>query len=227
MALLLNIDTATEIASVCVSEDARCMAYVENNRQKEHASFIQNSISSALNEARVKLKDIDAFAVTSGPGSYTGLRVGMATAKGFCYAFQKPLIAINTLQVMTKAAIDVEKGSSGVLFCPMIDARRMEAFIALYNAELETVLPPQVIILNQFFFDTYLQAHHIKFLGSGSTKFQRLMIHINGSFLNIHATAQHLASLAAQAFAANQFADVSYTEPSYCKDVYTPQPQKN
>jgi tRNA threonylcarbamoyladenosine biosynthesis protein TsaB len=163
--IILNIDTATELASVCLSNNEQILAEKENAIQKEHASFIHLAIQQAVEQAGKSLKEIDAVAVTAGPGSYTGLRVGMATAKGLCYALSKPLIAINTLEVMTHGAITGQQNTftPDTLFCPMIDARRMEVFTSLYNSSLEDVLAPCALVLDSFFFKKWLEEGKIFF----------------------------------------------------------------
>src|ERR687889_642724 len=107
MPLILNLDTSTDKASVCIARDGETFELLENNQQKDHASWIHPAIDQILHQANLVINDLEAVAVTAGPGSYTGLRVGMATAKGLCYALSKPLVAINTLEVMTRAALDV------------------------------------------------------------------------------------------------------------------------
>lgn len=183
MALLLNIDTATEVASVCVALNGASLALIQNQQQKEHASFIHKGIAAILNKTGYKLHDIDAFAVTSGPGSYTGLRVGMATAKGFCYALSKPLIAINTLEVMAKGAIDTSgRAEKDMLFCPMIDARRMEVFTAIYNADLKVIFSPGAVIVEEGLLNDYMINNKILFFGSGSKKFMEIKSNPNSVF---------------------------------------------
>ena len=138
MAFILNIDTATEYAGVCISDAGNILAKEESNEQKNHAIFVQSAIKKILSELALKPVSIAAIAVTQGPGSYTGLRVGLASAKGLCYALNKPLILINTLEVMALASIEATKISgtdiSKFLFSPMIDARRQEVFTALYDS---------------------------------------------------------------------------------------------
>ena len=222
MPLLLNIDSATEVASVCVALNGASLALIKNEQQKEHASFIHTGIAGILKKTGYKLKDIEAFAVTSGPGSYTGLRVGMATAKGFCYALSKPLIAINTLEVMTQGAIDtVGRAEKGMLFCPMIDARRMEVFTAIYNGDIETIFSPRPVILEENFFNDYTINNKVLFFGSGSKKLLGIESNPNSVFAEIQANAAHLASLAEIAFRHGRFSDISYAEPTYFKDFHS------
>ncbi len=142
MGLILNIDTATETAQVSFAKDGKVLQSLTNELQKDHASFLQTAIQQLAKKNNLILTDVDGIAVTAGPGSYTGIRVGMASAKGLCYALNKPLIAINTLQVLTVAAQQELNNASEILFCPMIDARRMEVFTAIYNNTLAEILPP-------------------------------------------------------------------------------------
>jgi tRNA threonylcarbamoyladenosine biosynthesis protein TsaB len=222
LALLLNIDTATEVASVCVSLNGISLAFKENRHQKEHASFLHAAIKIILNEAGINISDIDAFSVTSGPGSYTGLRVGMASAKGFSYAFSKPLITINTLEVMAKTGLDNVIGlDPSTLLCPMLDARRMEVFTALYDIELKNVFPPQPLILQENSFNSLIAKGKIVFFGSGSDKFKAVVRSHNAVFEVVDYSAQSLASLADKAFQQKKFTDVSYSEPTYFKDFHS------
>ncbi|WP_018612929.1 tRNA (adenosine(37)-N6)-threonylcarbamoyltransferase complex dimerization subunit type 1 TsaB [Segetibacter koreensis] len=222
MPLLLNIDTATEIASVSVTRNGLPLAFLKNEYQKEHASFVHTAVATLLQKTGYQLKEFDAFAVTSGPGSYTGLRVGMATAKGFCYAFSKPLIAINTLEVMTKAALDsmgsLEQDS---LFCPMIDARRMEVFTAIYNSDFDQILSPRPLILEEKVFNSYMKDRKILFFGSGSLKFMQIETNPNSVFADISYDARHLGHLAEIAFHKKNFSNISYSEPTYFKDFHS------
>jgi tRNA threonylcarbamoyladenosine biosynthesis protein TsaB len=222
LSLLLNIDTATEIASLCITQNGTPLDFLKNEYQKEHASFVHAAIFALLDNTGYKLSDFDAFAVTSGPGSYTGLRVGMATAKGFCYAFSKPLIAINTLEVMTKAALNtIEQLESEMLFCPMIDARRMEVFAAMYNSHLENILAPAPLILEQKLFSNYMKNNKVLFFGSGSKKFREIESNVNAAFADIQHDARHLGCLAEVAFDQKNFSDISYSEPTYFKNFHS------
>lgn len=222
MALLLNIDTATEVASVCITDKGSALAFIKNENQKEHASFVHTAIADLLKKTGIKLSDFEAFAVTSGPGSYTGLRVGMAAAKGFCYALSKPLITINTLEVMAKAAIDANISyDKDFLYCPMIDARRMEVFGAIYNADLESVLAPQPVILNEQFFDIFMKNNKILFFGSGSIKLKQIQSNANGIFSAVQSDARALGKLADGIWYKRKFADILHAEPTYLKDFHS------
>jgi len=222
LSLLLNIDTATEVASVCITNNGQTLAFAKNENQKEHASFVHIAIESLLQKTGYKLADMEAFAVTSGPGSYTGLRVGMAAAKGFCYALSKPLITINTLEVMTKAAIDVcGKKEESFLFCPMIDARRMEVFTAIYNVHIESIISPQPRILDESSFSNYMISNKILFFGSGSNKFKQMQSNSNALFADIKSDARTLGQLSEESFYKRKFTNVSHSEPTYFKDFHS------
>lgn len=223
MALLLNIDTATEYASVCLSEEDKIVSILESRDQKNHASFIQPAIEKICQTTGIKLKDLDAISVTSGPGSYTGLRVGLSSAKGLCYALNKPLILVNTLEVMAQAAIIAYQGSSedNILFCPMIDARRMEVFTAIYDIHFQAVLPPCARILTENSFGEELSGRTLIFSGSGSFKMKKWPCHINGIFIDTIHNASNLANRALKAFQKKQFSNLAYSEPAYLKEFYT------
>jgi tRNA threonylcarbamoyladenosine biosynthesis protein TsaB len=218
LAVLLNIDTATEIASICLSQNAGSVGYRENRQPKEHGSFVHAAVESLLREAGMKLQDLDAFAITAGPGSYTGLRVAMAAAKGFCYALGKPLIALNTLEVMAQAALEAKSVEEDVWLCPMVDARRMEVFTALYDRHLRIKMWPRALILEEKILDPFIQARKILFFGSGSNKFRDLKPGANAQFQDVIYNATHLAILAEKSFYQQKFSDISYLQPEYLKD---------
>lgn len=220
MSYFLNIDTATEQASVCLSEDDRVLDMLISTDQKNHASFLQPAIQKLLQNTGMQLTEIDAVTVTGGPGSYTGLRVGLASAKGICFTLNKPLIIINTLEVMAIAAKKGESKEDKFLICPMIDARRMEVFAALYDQSLQTMMEPQPMILDQHSFAEFLEKQPILFFGSGAEKLKVILSHPNIRFKNGHHNAGHLAQLALKPFADQSFADLAYSEPLYLKAFF-------
>jgi tRNA threonylcarbamoyladenosine biosynthesis protein TsaB len=227
MAIILNIDTATEYASVCLSADGTCLALETNESQKDHASFIQPAIRKIIHETGKSLKEIDAIAVSNGPGSYTGLRVGLSTAKGLCYALDRPLILINTLEIIATAAIEPRKGEvTGTdalpLFCPMIDARRMEVFTAVYDQALALRLAPEALILDANSFGSLLEQQTVIFSGSGSSKFENICAHHNAIFLKLQHDARHMQTIAEKLYLLKSFADAAYSEPYYLKEFFTP-----
>jgi tRNA threonylcarbamoyladenosine biosynthesis protein TsaB len=218
MALILNIDTAVDIASICLAKDERLLSIAKNESQKDHASWLHLAIKELFEKNNLELVSVDAVGVTGGPGSYTGLRIGMATAKGICYALNKPLISMNTLLVMANAA----KQENADLLCPMIDARRMEVFTAIYTKELEVAKEPAAITLNENSFDEYLLNNSICFFGNGSNKFRTLKKHEKAIFSDIKIDASSMISLSEKMFAEKEFADLAYAEPLYLKEFYTP-----
>lgn len=225
MSLILHINTSDTLAGVSLGRNGQVLAYCENELQKEHASFLQPAIKRLLEAQRLTLHEVDAVAVVNGPGSYTGLRVGLASAKGICYALNKPLITINALKLMSKAAVmSMDKELQPLpLLCPMIDARRMEVFTAVYNKELETILPAQALVLTNESFVNILLQHKILFWGNGSAKYRKLTQHPNAHFTSEYATTEALAALSADAFSEKDFASVAYSEPFYLKEFYNGQ----
>ncbi len=224
MSLILNIDTSTEKASISIADHGNSISVAQNAEQKDHASWIHPAIASLLNQARCTIHDLEAVAVTAGPGSYTGLRVAMATAKGLCYALSIPLIRENTLRVMALAAKEsLEKKiiTENILFCPMIDARRMEVFTALFNPGLKEIIKSSAQVLQHELFLQYLSLNKIVFSGSGSKKFQQLVAHDNAIFSDISFSATQLAVLANNKFINGDFEDIAYAEPLYLKEFYT------
>jgi tRNA threonylcarbamoyladenosine biosynthesis protein TsaB len=214
---ILNIDTAVVSASLCLAKDDQVLKLKVNPSQKDHASWLHVAIKDMMEEAGLSLNELDAIAVSSGPGSYTGLRVSMATAKGLCYALQKPLITVSTLKMMAVAAID----ASTDLLCPMIDARRMEVFTAVYDHSLVEILSPVNIILEKESFKEQLHTSSILFFGNGSEKFKSLVTDSNAVFQNLEANAEHMTGLSFSQFEKKEFADLAYAEPYYGKAFYT------
>jgi tRNA threonylcarbamoyladenosine biosynthesis protein TsaB len=220
MALILNIDTATEAAGICLSENGESLLLYQNSEQKDHSSWLQPAIEKAMRETGYRLSDLKAVAVTAGPGSYTGLRVGMATAKGLCYALQIPLIVENTLKVMALAAKEQLPGFDGLL-CPMIDARRMDVFTAIYRTDLVACMPPQAMTVEQGSFDRWLELGNVSFFGGGSSKCKPLILDPRAHFVQIRYHAGYLGVLSFQLYLQSKFADTIYCEPAYTKEFYT------
>lgn len=220
MALILNIDTSTEAASICLCKEGKKFLLMENSDQKDHAAWLHVAIEKMMRDSGYGIKDLNAIAVTGGPGSYTGLRVSMATAKGLCYALQIPLITENTLMVMAFAAKEKNNDDS-ILFCPMIDARRMEVFTALYNNNLEEIIPPTAMVLDENSFSAQLQSNKIIFFGNGNKKWQRISTFKNAFFIEIPLLTEFLGIISENKFNNGQFTDIIYSEPVYTKEFYT------
>ena len=218
MSLILNIDTAVDAASVCLAKDGEGLQLATNENQKDHASWLHVAIAKIIKEEGFVMADLQAVAVSIGPGSYTGLRIGLSTAKGLCYALNIPLIAIGTLEMMAFAA----KNEEGGLICPIIDARRMEVFTAIYDKKLKPVIEPQAMLLNENSFAEFLSSNRIVFLGNGSNKLRSIISNNNAFFSSTKANASHLAQLSNKNFVKKEFADLAYTQPLYLKEFYSP-----
>ncbi len=218
MSLILNIETALEVASVCLASDGKALRMSTNDNPKEHSSWLHGSIVELMQHTGYSLSALDAVAVSIGPGSYTGLRVGLASAKGFCYALKKPLITVGTLEMMAFAVRDEATDLIG----PMIDARRMEVFTAIYDKSLREKISPGTMILEADSFKTILSTNELLFCGSGIKKLKELISGGNARFSDRVGDASHLAALAQARFNKKNFADLAYSEPLYIKEFYSP-----
>ncbi|HVM86608.1 MAG TPA: tRNA (adenosine(37)-N6)-threonylcarbamoyltransferase complex dimerization subunit type 1 TsaB [Puia sp.] len=219
--MILSIDTATESASICLSNNGNTLCLFENKDQKDHAAWLHEAIDEVIRSNGFSIKDITAVAVTEGPGSYTGLRVGLSAAKGLCYALQIPLITENTLKVMAYAATTQLKIDKASILCPMIDAKRMEVFTGLYTPDLEELILPTAVILDEHSFNDELNTCTIYFFGNGSIKWKKIATHKNARFVESSGHAGHLAQLAYQKLSKNQFTDIIYSQPAYIKDFHS------
>ncbi len=218
MSLFLLIDTAVQGASVCLADGKTIIGTAVSPSGKESASWLHVAIQTILQENNLVPTQLAAVAVSTGPGSYTGLRVGLSAAKGFCYALSIPLISINTLQMMAAGVPHTDTE----LRCPMIDARRMEVFTALYNSSLEAVMRPTNLILDEGSFSNWLAQHSITFFGNGSQKAKAIINHPNAFFVEYTATAADMVFLAAEKWRRKDFSDLAYSEPFYGKDFHSP-----
>ena len=223
MPITLNIDTATECGHVSLSNEGVVLHSVVNDIQKDHAAFLQPAIADILKITGHVMQDLDAVAVTAGPGSYTGLRVGLASSKGICYALNKPLIIINTLEVLAfslKEELSEEEISAGALLCPMLDARRLEVFTAVYNNELQALLDPVAMVLDQDSFAEMLSKHKMIFFGNGAAKWKNICKSSFAGFNTASITPSSLAKLALQYFRSGSFADLALSQPQYLKEFH-------
>ena len=214
MALILSIDASAEKATVVLAENGVPVAVMTNDVQKTHATWIHSAISECFRLAGAKITDLQAVGLTSGPGSYTGLRVGMATAKGICYALNVPLVAVNSLLAIASSTKQV----NGARICAMMDAGRMEVYAALYTAELEEIQAPAAIILDADSFSAELERNSIIFVGSGKNKFEKLCQNSNAIFSKDEFNASDFSSLIYTKFIQSDFASLAYLEPLYLKE---------
>jgi tRNA threonylcarbamoyladenosine biosynthesis protein TsaB len=229
MAFILNIETATALCSVALSVDGNIIALRETLEEKSHASMLTVFVEELLKEKNLTIGDLDAVAVGKGPGSYTGLRIGISTAKGLCYGANIGLIAVNTLTVLFQSALLSLKGNfkKDALFCPMIDARRMEVFTCLYNSTAVEMEPVSAKIIDGDSFRLWLDANEIYFFGSGMEKCRTVLNHQNAHFIDdIYPHAKALAKLAEIKYSKKEFEDIAYFEPFYLKDFIATVPKK-
>lgn len=227
MATILNIETSTHVCSVALCKDNKVITLKENKEGLNHAKLVTVFIDEILKENNLKLNNIDAIGTSRGPGSYTGLRIGVSTAKGLCYGANIKLVAIDTLQAMTVEAICRAGESKDALFCPMIDARRMEVFCALYdehNVQKEDI---KAVIVDDNSFKDILDKQKVIFFGTGAEKCKNTIKHKNAIFMdNIVPSAANMTSLANDAYNNNTFEDVAYFEPFYLKNFIATTPKK-
>ncbi len=219
MSLILHIDTSLEVASVSISRNGRTITSLENKIQKEHAAFIHYAIQNACKEVCVHLTDIQAVGVSIGPGSYTGLRVGLSAAKGLSYALAIPLITVGTLTAMAQAAV-LKNNDCTLFYCPMIDARRNEVYTAVYSAQMGEQIAPQPMVLDECAFSEMLKEKNIIFFGSGSYKWKGICINHNASFGDTGDLIGGATLIAYSKYCDKNFADIKLTIPLYTKDFF-------
>lgn len=220
MAIILNIETSTQVCSVALSVDGKIQSMQESCTKNSHAERITLFSEYVVKESGISFQDLDAVAVSKGPGSYTGLRIGVSTAKGFCFAINKPLISISTLKSMAAGMTQTTENPENFLFCPMIDARRMEVYSAFFNTDLEEIKPTAAVIVDEKFFNDLLVTKKTIFAGDGAAKCKDILSHQeNALFINdFNPSASFMAKLSEQKFHNQDFEDVAYFEPYYLKD---------
>ncbi len=228
MSLILGIETATKMCSVAISRDGVLLALKETGGEYSHSENLNHFIELVCKEAKIELSEIDAIAVSKGPGSYTGLRIGVSSAKGLCYGLEKPLIAVDTLKALVLAVINSNSFERTTLFCPMIDARRMEVYTALYNSKLEMVEPISAKIIDEQSFVDVLEKNQVVFFGDGAEKCKTLLSqYTNAVFIdNVEPSAKFVNQLATEKFNKQQFENVAYFEPYYLKEFLATTPKK-
>ena len=215
--ILLHIDTALDTAHCALSKNGVLLNFRSNTRQYDHAAWLHPAIDALLKENDINGHQMAAISVTEGPGSYTGLRVSMAAAKGLCYAWQLPLITVSSLRLLAMAALETAPGATVIY--PMIDARRMEVFMAGYNNTLHETMPPAAVVLNEQT-AARLIAPNTFFCGNGAFKMAGLGAD-DHSIINTPYGAEHHVLTAFKMFAEKMFTNVAYCEPLYAKPVYT------
>lgn len=229
--LILSLETSSPVCSVALHRlsNGVLVGQSELRLEKSHSSHLSVLVSQLLENSQHSLQDVAAVAVSDGPGSYTGLRIGAAAAKGFCYALDIPLMGISTLQALARQVASVTASAEELLFCPMLDARRMEVYTALYRHDGVEVMAPTPLVLDEQALAEHLAHHRLLFFGNGAAKFQPLVAgNTNAGFLaGIEPSAVAVGELAQQAYQRQEFRDVAYYEPFYLKEVYTTTPKSN
>lgn len=222
MSLILQIETATTVCSVALTKNGNLLAFKQLDERNIHAEIITLFIEELISANGIQYADIDAIAVSCGPGSYTGLRIGVSTAKGLCFALDKPLIAIETLEAMAYGVITEGKyaADDDILLCPMIDARRMEVYTALFDMAGNRIKATSAEIIDEHSFASMLKNNRILFFGDGAEKCREIFgDNSNALFLSGFAnSATYLTQKAVEKFDKQDFEDVAYFEPYYLKD---------
>ncbi len=224
MSLILCIETSTDVCSALLGNENEILLEKVCYEQQNHAAKLPLFIEEIINFVRTNALTIDAIAVSEGPGSYTGLRIGVSTAKGLCYAMNLPLIAIDTLQIMAQSA--TQQTEDDIILCPMIDARRMEVYAAMFDCNLTKISPTSPIIINENSFDKTLSSQKIMFCGNGSNKCRGVIESNNALFAeNIMPLARNMIRIAQKKFISKEFVDVAYFEPFYLKEFIGTKPK--
>ncbi|MBQ3731582.1 MAG: tRNA (adenosine(37)-N6)-threonylcarbamoyltransferase complex dimerization subunit type 1 TsaB [Muribaculaceae bacterium] len=227
MATILNIETSTDVCSVALTSEGQVLDHRENYEGQTHATMLSQYVKEMLDYARSRELKLDAVAVSIGPGSYTGLRIGLSEAKGLAFGLNVPLIGVNTLQLLVVSTMFnhfIEDDDA--LYVPMIDARRMEVYTAAYNSALQTVMEPQAMILDEHSLDGLLQSHHLVLMGNGSDKARQVLDRDGVNFIEgVKPVAVDMTALAEKAFRENDFIDVAYSTPLYLKEFQATKPK--
>ena len=227
MSCILHIETSTEVCSVSVSQDGASIFSKEDYKGPSHAVALGVFIDEALSFADNHAIPLDAVAVSCGPGSYTGLRIGVSMAKGICCGRNIPLIGLPTLEVMSVPVLLSEELPEDALLCPMIDARRMEVYAAIYDRALNVKRAIGADIIDEHSYAEFLEKHPVYFFGNGSGKCREKLVHPNAHFIeDIHPLAKWMFPLAEKAMAKQDFKDVAYFEPFYLKEFVASTPKK-
>ena len=228
MSCILNIETSTNVCSVALSQDGVCLYEDVNMEGPSHAQVLAGYVKDAVSFADSHAIPIDAIAISKGPGSYTGLRIGVSEAKGVAYGRDAKLLSVPTLKLLTvPILLGHEELPEDALLCPMIDARRMEVYCALYDRALNEVVQTQALVIDSDSFKDYLDKKPIYFMGNGADKCVETIQHPNAHFIkNIVPRAKNMIPLAEMAMAKEQIEDVAYFEPFYLKEFVATKSKK-
>ena len=227
MATILHIETSTDVCSVAVSEDGQVIFDQEDHSGPNHAERLGTMVDEALSFTDNHAIPFDAVAVSCGPGSYTGLRIGVSMAKGVCYGRNLKLIAVPTLELLSVPILLREIPEEDALLCPMLDARRMEVYAGIYDRGLKPIRPIHADIVDGDTYKAYLDERPVYFFGNGAKKCQEAIHHPNAHFIeDIEPLAKWMQPLAEKRFLNEQFEDVAYFVPFYLKDFVAKMPKK-
>ena len=228
MSCILNIDTSTNVCSVAVSQDGACIFDKEDHSGPNHAERLGAFVDETLSFIDTHAIPLDAVAVSCGPGSYTGLRIGVSMAKGICYGRDVKLLAVPTLELLCVPVLLREMVTDDdALLCPMLDARRMEVYAQLFTRSLREVRPIQADVVDADTYREYLDKHPVYFFGNGAMKCKEVIDHPNAHLIEgIEALAKNMLPLAERRMAREEFEDVAYFVPFYLKDFVAKQPRK-
>lgn len=226
--MILCLETATPVCSVALNDGCCTIALRETERQNAHSEKITNFIREVMEVAKIDYKQLDAVAVSQGPGSYTGLRIGVSTAKGICYAADLPLMAIDTLEAMANG-MKMKLGSQiadNDLLIPMIDARRMEVYASVFDAQLNRINDTAALVIDEHSFEDLCRDHHLWLFGDGAPKISKLFENHPGISIveGFKPSAAYMLPLAEKALREQKFVDVAYFEPFYLKDFIAGKP---
>lgn len=222
--MILSIETATKVCSVAIHNQGTLVAVAELHMANSHSEHLSMLIKNLLERSEVKRENLTAIAVSAGPGSYTGLRIGTSTAKGLCFALDIPLIAVDTLEAL---ALTFAKYTKNTLLCPMIDARRMEVYCQIRDNALGVIQETEAKIIDEDSFSELLDSQKIAFFGNGSEKCREVITHINATFIqDVTPSATSIGELAWSAFEKQEFEDLAYFEPHYLKEFQAIKPKK-
>lgn len=237
MALLLSIETSSPICSVALHQNGQLIAFNESATPQSTASRLAVMIDEVLKNGDCQPKQLQAVVISAGPGSYTGLRIGVATAKGICYALSIPLISVNTLELMAyqvkmkssniinSSPSFLERGLGGAVLCPMLDARRMEVYCLLMDSNLKLLEPTRAKIIDEKSFEEWLDKSPIYFFGSGADKCKEVITHVNARFIwGVSPSASQLGELGEDKWKNLTFDDIATFEPLYLKDFMIKKP---
>ncbi|MDR1021931.1 MAG: tRNA (adenosine(37)-N6)-threonylcarbamoyltransferase complex dimerization subunit type 1 TsaB [Prevotellaceae bacterium] len=218
MALLLCIESSAEVCSVALARNGEVLVLKESAHERDHAKLLAPFVAAVLGEAGIAPQQLDAVAVSKGPGSYTSLRIGASVAKGLCYGAGRPLVAVGSLHALAALAATKPELRPSDLLRPLLDARRMEVYTALFDARGAQLAEVTAQVVDESSFAGELQERRVVFFGSGADKCRQVVHSANAVFVAVQASASGMVKLAEQLFAEKQFEDIAYFEPFYLKD---------